>query len=59
MRLLKIEGDFVAIYEGRKRLAVYAGASHLTQETAEQLRLASQKAIDSDAPEQNSGGNAA
>lgn len=45
MRLLKIEGDSVAVYEGRTRLAVFAGASGLDTDSAEQLRLASRKSI--------------
>lgn len=45
MRLLVIQGDLVAVYEGNKRLAVFAGASGLDRESAEQLRLASRKSI--------------
>lgn len=45
MRLLLIQGDYVGIYEGRKQLAVYAGAKELDLETAEQTRLASAKSI--------------
>ena len=48
IRLLLIQGDFVAIYEGRKRLAIYAGAKQLDRDTAEQTRLASAKSIASD-----------
>lgn len=59
MRLLRVEGDMVAIYEGRKRLAVYSGAKHLTLESSEQLRLASQEAIDADPVPTESDGNAA
>lgn len=59
MRLLRVEGDMVAIYEGRKRLAVYSGASQLTLESSEQLRLASQEAIDADPLPAESDGNAA
>jgi DNA/RNA endonuclease YhcR with UshA esterase domain len=59
MRLLKVEGDMVSIYEGRKRLAVYAGASQLTVESSEQLRLATQEAIDADPVPEKSDGDAA
>lgn len=59
MRLLKVEGDSVSIYEGRKRLAVYSGASQLTVESSEQLRLASQEAIDADPVPTESDGTAA
>lgn len=39
MRLLLIQGDMVAIYEGRKQLAVYSGAKSLDRDSAEQTRL--------------------
>lgn len=39
MRLLLIQGDFVSVYDGRRRLAVFAGAQDLDRESAEQLRL--------------------
>lgn len=59
MRLLKVEGDMVAIYEGRKRLAVYSGASQLTLESSEQLRLVSKETIDADPVPEKSDGDAA
>lgn len=40
MRLLLIQRDMVAIYEGRKQLAVFEGASLLDKDSAEQTRLA-------------------
>lgn len=40
MRLLLIQGDQCAIYEDRKQLAVYVGATGLDPESAEQTRLA-------------------
>jgi hypothetical protein len=40
MRLLLIQGDHVAIYENRKQLAIYQGASGLDTDSAEQTRLA-------------------
>jgi len=40
MRLLLIQGDHCAIYENRKQLAIYTGATGLDPETAEQTRLA-------------------
>lgn len=40
MRLLLIQGDHCAIYENRKQLAVYSGATGLDRETAEQTRMA-------------------
>jgi hypothetical protein len=43
MRLLLIQGDHVAIYEGRKQLAIYIGAKSLDAESAEQTRLAKQR----------------
>lgn len=52
MRLLLIQGDFVGIYEGRKQLAVYAGAKQLDRESAEQARLASTKSIEQEPVEQ-------
>jgi hypothetical protein len=45
MRLLLIQGDFVAVYENRKRLAVFAGAKQIDKASAEQLRLASAKTL--------------
>lgn len=45
MRLLLIQGDLVAVYEGKKRLAVFAGAKQIDKESAEQLRLASTKTL--------------
>lgn len=47
MRLLLIQGDLVGVYEGNKRLAIFAGASQFDRETAEQLRLASRQEIES------------
>jgi hypothetical protein len=49
MRLLLIQGDLVAVYEGSKSLAVFAGATGLDLKSAEQLRLASRKSL-SDQP---------
>lgn len=46
MRLLMIQGDLVGVYEGNKRLAVFAGAKEFDRESAEQLRLASRQEID-------------
>lgn len=46
-RLLLIQGDFAAIYEGRQRLAVFAGASNATLDNVEQVRLMSKEEIDS------------
>lgn len=43
MRLLLIQGDQCAIYEGRKQLAVYVGALGLDPETAEETRMAKLK----------------
>jgi hypothetical protein len=40
VRLLLIQGDLVGVYEDRQCLAVYAGATQLERESAEQLRLA-------------------
>jgi hypothetical protein len=51
MRLLLIQGDQCAIYEGRKQLAVYVGASGLDPETAEQTRLA--KLVPKPIPQEN------
>lgn len=45
MRLLVIQGDMVAVYEGRTRLAVFAGALQIDKPSAEQLRLASAKTM--------------
>lgn len=45
MRLLIIQGDMVAVYEGRTRLAVFAGATQIDRESAEQLRTASAKSM--------------
>lgn len=47
MRLLLVQGDYVAVYEGRRQLAVFAGALQMDLESAEQLRLASIDAIES------------
>ena len=40
MRLLLIQGDACAVFEGRIRLAVFEGASELDKDTAEQVRTA-------------------
>ena len=45
MRLLVIQGDLVAVYENRKRLAVFAGAKQIDKESAEQLRLTPTKTL--------------
>lgn len=57
MRLLMIQGDMVAIYENRTRLAVFAGASEFDPTSAEQLRLASRKSILETPIEENTHGN--
>lgn len=45
MRLLLIKGDLVAVYENKKRLAVFAGAKQFDKESAEQLRLTPTKTL--------------
>jgi hypothetical protein len=45
LRLLRIEGDLVAVYEGRRRLAIFAGARQLDRESAETLRLTPEATI--------------
>lgn len=57
MRLLMIQGDMVAIYENRTRLAVFAGALQLDSTSAEQLRLASRKSILETPIEESNHGN--
>jgi hypothetical protein len=47
-RLLLIQGDYVAIYEGRKELAMYAGATGLDPATAEQTRTARRKKLEAE-----------
>ena len=53
MRLLLIQGNFVGVYEDRKRLAVFAGAKGLDRESAEQLRLTPRQALESAPIEEN------
>ena len=57
MRLLMIQGDMVAVYENRTRLAVFAGALQLDSTSAEQLRLASRKSILETPIEESNHGN--
>lgn len=40
MRLLLIQGDVCAVFDGRNRLAVFEGAKSLDRNAAEQVRLA-------------------
>lgn len=40
MRLVLIQGNMCAVYEGRKQLAIYEGASELDTESVEILRRA-------------------
>jgi len=37
-RLLLIQGDLVAVYDGKEQIAVFGGAKLLDKESAEQLR---------------------
>ncbi len=40
MRLVLIQGDACAVFEGRERLAIFEGAKALDQDTVEQVRRA-------------------
>jgi len=53
-RLLLIQGDYVAIYEGRKELAMYLGATGLDAATAEQTRTARRKRLEAEKANESS-----
>lgn len=53
-RLLLIQGDYVAIYEGRQELAMYAGAKGLDTVSAEQTRTARRKRLEAEKANESS-----